>query len=117
MNRSYRRKEERKADVDTRQSWEVFERAGLGELMRTKEAQENYDIFTEVYKTVVTRFVPKCRPGEWEKEAWFNTRCVKNKENRGKAWKRLKKNKNNRNKAFELARNEYVIIRKEEEKM
>ena len=44
-------------------------------------------------------------------------KCAKAKENRDKAWKKWKKSRNVANKeTFKIARNDYVKVRKEEER-
>ncbi|XP_050692945.1 uncharacterized protein LOC126983856 [Eriocheir sinensis] len=70
------------------------------DMKRSTNIQKKYDFFMDMAK-----------------KDWFNARCAKAKEKRDKAWSRLKRNKNQRNREdFKATRNEYVKVRKEEEK-
>ena len=63
------------------------------------------------------KFVPEYKPRVKGRNDWFNATCAKAKEKRDIAWKRWKRNRNIVNKeSYREARNEYVKIRKEEEK-
>ena len=105
----------RRADVEKLK--EYFGNINWEEMVKLRGVQEKYNIFMEVYREGVRRYVPKYRPKEVGQNDWFNARCTKAKEKRDEAWKRWKRNRNLRNKEnFKIARNEYVKVRKEEER-
>ncbi len=84
--------------------------------MANKTAQEKYDFFLEKYHEGVHKYVPLYKVRE-SKHAWFNARCVAAKKERNAAWRKLRKQRNERNrKQYIEARNEYVRIRREEER-
>lgn len=70
----------------------------------------------DAYETGVMKYVPLYKPKERGKFDWFNARCADAQEKETKRGRDRKKKKNQRNKDFKIARNEYVKIRREEEK-
>ena len=84
--------------------------------MENKTAQEKYDFFLEKYHEGVNKYVPLYKVRE-SKHAWYNARCVAAKKKRNAAWRKLRKQRNEGNrKQYIEARNEYVRIRREEER-
>ena len=85
--------------------------------MRAQNVQEKYNIFMEAYNSGVMEYVPRYRPRKEGIKEWFNGRCAKAKEKRDDAWRKWKRYRNTRNKEnFRKARNEYMKVRKEEER-
>ena len=117
MDESYKgnRLNYRKADIDKLKkhfrdfNWDV--------LTRAQNVQDKYDIFMEAYRGGVSRYVPRYKPRKEGNREWFNGRCTRAKERRDAAWKRWRRHRNTRNKEeFKQARNEYMKVRKEEER-
>jgi len=76
-----------------------------------KDVQHKYDFFLEKYEQGIKKHVPLYIVKG--KKEWFNAVCVKAKEKRDKAWKRMKRKSTERNRGeYKLARNEYVRIRR-----
>ena len=79
--------------------------------------QEKYKRFLEIYEDGVKEFVPLYKVKEKKRNDWFNDRCEKAKRARDKAWDKLKKRRNeNAQREYKTLRNEYVNIRREEER-
>ena len=105
----------RKMDSEGLKSF--FEKLNWEEMLQTRGVQKKYDIFMNYYREGVMKFVPKYKPREEGRKDWFNATCVKAKERRDAAWKRWKRNRSIINKeSYRVARNEYVRVRKEEER-
>ena len=74
-------------------------------------------IFREVYDKGINQFVPKIKGKTTWIKPWYNIRCAKAKRNRDEAWNRWKKKRTtDAGIKYKLARNEYVRIRREEER-
>ena len=79
--------------------------------------KRNMTFFLEIYENGINKHVPLYKSREKGKQDWFNRRCAEAKQKRDEAWKRMKKRRNHRNKEdYKWARNEYVLVRREEEK-
>ncbi len=48
-----------------------------GKLRRANDVQDKYDIFMELYKTGVNKYVPLYKPKDKGKQAWLNARCAR----------------------------------------
>ena len=84
--------------------------------MTEKTVQEKYDFFLEKYHEGIHKYVPLYKVRE-SKHAWYNARCATAKKEKNAAWRKLRKHRNERNrKQYNEARNEYVRIRREEER-
>ena len=85
-------------------------------VMKDLTVQEKYELFLEKYNEGVQKYVPVYRVRE-SKYSWFNGRCVEAKKRKDKAWKKWMKNRNDINREqYRNERNEYVRIRREEER-
>ena len=105
----------RKADTDKLKNH--FRNFNWDMLMRARNVQEKYDIFMDAYRVGVSRHVPRYKLRKEGNREWFNGRCARAKERRDTVWKKWKRHRNTRNKEeFKQARNEYMKVRKEEER-
>ena len=79
--------------------------------------QEKYEAFLIKYNEGIQRYVPLYKVRK-SKQVWYNTRCAEAKKIRDKAWKKLKKQRNEiHREQYKEARNEYITIRREEQRM
>ena len=93
-----------------------FEEVEWKSTMEGKTVQKKYDIFLERYREGVQKYVPLHRIRE-SKHSWYNARCMEAKRNKDKQWKKMRRQRNEHNiKQYKEARNEYVRIRREEER-
>ena len=94
-----------------------FGRVNWKVLMEGKNVQEKYEAFLNKYNEGVKKYVPIYKVRK-SKHNWYNARCAEAKKRKDKAWKLLKKQRNENNREqYKEARNEYVRIRKEEERI
>ena len=114
---AYRRDRLNYRKMDSESLKKFFEKLNWEEMLQASGVQKKYDIFMNYYREGVTKFVPKYKPKEEGRKDWFNATCAKAKEKRDTAWKRWKRNRSMINKeSYKMARNEYVRVRKEEER-
>ena len=94
-----------------------FNEADWRSFNESSEIEIKWQIFLSIYNTGLDKYVPKLgERGKW-KEDWFNKKCEKAKEVRDAAWKTWRKRGTSRTKEeYKTARNEYVRIRREEQK-
>ena len=94
-----------------------FENINWGEMENLNDIQQKYDFFLEKYEQGITRFVPTYKVKAKRKEDWFNMICERAKLRRDKAWKKMRRKPTRENKReYKQERNEYVRIRREEER-
>ena len=85
--------------------------------MEGKTVQEKYEAFLIKYNEGIQRYVPLYKVKK-SKQVWFNAICAEAKKIRDKAWKKLKKQRNEiHREQYKEARNEYITIRREEQRM
>ena len=85
-------------------------------LLEGKQVQIKYTEFLNKYNEGVLKYVPKYQVRK-SKFSWYNARCSKAKKDKDTAWRKMRKNWNvNTREEYKRARNEYVRIRREEEK-
>ena len=83
-----------------------------------KDVQEKYDFFLMIYKRGVKKYVPFDQVKEKGKKEWFNRKYNRAKMEKDRAWMRMKrKQKQITKEEYKLERNEYVRVRREEEKI
>ncbi len=100
----------------TRSSKIFFENINWERIMAGKSVQEKYEKFLEKYKEGVNKYVPVQKIRE-SKHSWYNARCERAKKIKDAAWKKLRRHRNDNNREqYKEARNEYVRIRREEER-
>ena len=85
-------------------------------IMEGKTVQKKYEIFLEKYNDGVKKYVPLYNVRR-KKYSWYNARCQEAKRAKDRAWKKLIKQRNLFNsERYKEARNEYIRIRREEER-
>ena len=90
-------------------NWEEFEQA--------KDVQSKWNKFMEIYELAVDKIVPRIVKDENRRNPWFNGRCNTAKRKRDKAWRKWRKTRTaEAGNEYKTERNEYVRIRREEEK-
>ena len=93
-----------------------YDKIDWRKIMEGKKVQEKYDIFLEKYNEGVQKYVPLFNVKR-RKYSWYNARCQEAKRAKDRAWKKLIKQRNGYNsEKYKEARNEYIRIRREEER-
>jgi len=80
--------------------------------------QEKWDEFLRIYKEGVERHVPKVvMKGKIKRKEWYNRKCELAEKEKEEAWNRWRRKGSHKLwEKYKLARNEYVRIRREEER-
>ncbi len=87
------------------------------EALKAKDVQNKYDHFLRIYDERVEKYLPFNKITKKGRKEWYNGECEKANKKRDEAWERLRRKLNNRNREeYKLARNEYVRVRREEER-
>ena len=87
------------------------------EMMKLRDVQQKYDFFLDKYEQGIMRYVPTYKVKTKRRSDWFNMTCERAKQRRDKAWDKMRKKPTRENKIhYKLERNEYVRIRREEER-
>lgn len=93
-----------------------FGRVNWKNIMNNRTVQEKCEIFLENYYEATRQYVPLYKVKK-NTGPWYNGRCAEAKKTKDKAWKKLKTQRNENNSLqYRKARNEYVRIRREEER-
>ena len=79
-----------------------------------KDVQEKYDLFLMKYEQGVKEYVLFYKVKEKGKKEWFNGKCERAKKRRDEAWRIMKRKPIQKRKEYKLERNEYVRVRREE---
>lgn len=94
-----------------------FEKVDWSDLLGAGNVQDQYDIFGKIYKEGVTKYVPTYKERRLGKKEWFNGRCEAARAKKEKAWNKMRRRNTQKNREeFKRARNEYVQVRRQEER-
>ena len=96
---------------------DFFEKIDWTVMKQTRDIQEKYNIFLQIYNEAVMRYVPLYEIKEKGKQEWFNLRCLEAKKKKERSWRNYKRRRNNTNwEKYKQMRNDYTKVRREEEK-
>lgn len=94
-----------------------FQETNWMKFKSAKGANEKWKEFIKIYKEGEKKFVPIRQHREVGKQDWFNDRCEKARTRKEDAWKRWRRKRRIKQwESYKRARNEYVLIRREERK-
>lgn len=94
-----------------------FSRVDWNNLLSEINLQKKYDVFMDVYEEAVKRYVPKYKRGHPGKQVWFNRKCERARGIKERAWNKLRRRNSAKAKEeYRYARNEYVRVRRHEER-
>ena len=115
----YKHKEKRRnyARANYKELSKYFPSINWTQLKNKRGIQEKYNYFLEIYNKGVQLYVPFYGKKKKGNKDWFNESCVAAKRLKDKTWKTYKKRSTEINReAYKMARNNYVKVRRDEEK-
>ena len=94
-----------------------FQDVNWNKINEFENIDKKYEFLMEIYNTGVTKYVPKFGKAVEKKNDWFNNKCMKAQKERNRAWDKVRKQYSKKAwENYKKARNEYVRVRREEER-